>query len=411
MSTAAKTVAIPARPGSDELRELLAEIAAGAFDRERDGVEPHDAIDQIRALRLGALRVPLSEGGAGATMRELFSFVIDLAHADANVAHILRAHYWFVELRLLDTDLAVRSRWLSEAASGAIFGNASAETGASRPVGEFVLDTRLTRDGDELRLDGVKYYSTGSRYSDYVVVYASSEPDEDRIAGVVVPIDREGVTLEDDWDGIGQRLSATGTTRLDHVPVAPEEVILRPPRPSDGEPPEPSYIGAFLQLYLTAVLAGIASSVRDDAGALVRGRARTYSHAAAPVAADDPQLQQTVGEIASYAFAAEATVLAAADALDGAAASVRDGAPDPELAQLASLRAAEAKVVIDAQTQRIASLLFDVGGASATRQAHNLDRHWRNARTLASHNPTLYKARAIGDHVINGARLPPNGFF
>ena len=52
-----------------------------------------------------------------------------------------------------------------------------------------------------------------------------------------------------------------------------------------------------------------------------------------------------------------------------------------------------------------------VGGASATKRSFNLDRHWRNARTLASHNPGTYKARAIGDHVINGTPLPINGFF
>jgi alkylation response protein AidB-like acyl-CoA dehydrogenase len=410
------SVAVPALSEQRELlseqRELLSEIAAGAFERERDAIAPYEVIDRIRAARLGALRVPEAEGGAGASMRELFEFAIELAHADANVAHILRAHYWFVELRLLDVDAEVRRRWLGEIAGGAIFGNAASEVGGSRPVGEFVLGTRLTRGPDgELLLNGVKYYSTGSRYSDYVVVYAASEPDDERIAGVVVPIDRDGVTLEDDWDGIGQRLSATGTTRLQDVLVSRDEVILRPPGPEEGDPPEPSYIGAFLQLYLTAVIAGIARSVRDDAGALVRGRERTYTHAAAPVAAEDPQLQHVVGEIASYAFAAEATVLAAADALDAASASVRNGVPDAALAHEASLRAAQAKVVVDAQTQRIAALLFDVGGASATRQRLGLDRHWRNARTLASHNPTVYKARAIGDHVISGTKLPPNGFF
>jgi alkylation response protein AidB-like acyl-CoA dehydrogenase len=411
MSAASTAPQVSVGPGSPELRALLSRVAAGAFAREQEAIAPYDVIEEIRAARLGALRVPVAEGGSGASLRELFTVLIDLAHADANVAHILRAHYWFVELRLLDVDPKARSRWRHEVARGAIFGNAASEVGGSRAVGEFVMDTRLRRIGDQLRCTGVKYYSTGSRYSDYVVVYATSEPDDERIAALVLPIDRDGLMLDDDWDGIGQRLTATGTTRLENVLVDADEVILRPAGPAPDEPPEPSYIGAFLQLYLTAVIAGVARSVRDDAGALVRGRARTYSHAAATVASQDPQLQQTVGEIASYAFAAEATVLAAADALDAAAESVRDGLPDGALARLASLRAAEAKVVVDAQAQRIAALLFDVGGASATKQSHNLDRHWRNVRTLASHNPALYKARAIGDHVINGAALPQNGFF
>ncbi|MGO9901657.1 MAG: hypothetical protein ACLP0J_18665 [Solirubrobacteraceae bacterium] len=60
---------------------------------------------------------------------------------------------------------------------------------------------------------------------------------------------------------------------------------------------------------------------------------------------------------------------------------------------------------------RAARSLARGGGAAATKQAHNLDRHWRNVRTLASHNPTVYKARAIGEHAINGTPLPANGFF
>ena len=34
------------------------------------------------------------------------------------------------------------------------------------------------------------------------------------------------------------------------------------------------------------------------------------------------------------------------------------------------------------------------------RQAHLLERHWRNVRTLASHNPTSYKAQALGAYYV-----------
>lgn len=388
-----------------QLRELLDEIAAGAPERERTARPPHDVIDQVREARLGALRVPVELGGPDVSFRTLLATTIDLAHADANVAHILRAHYWFVELRRLETDRTVRDRWLRVVADGAIFGNASSEIGNQHPVGDFVLDTRLTADGDGFRVNGTKYYSTGSLYSDHIAVFASDA--DGRLASVIVPVGRDGLTLEDDWDGIGQRLTGTGTTRLDDVTASADEVLFVP----TDDPPAPSFIGAFLQLYLTAVIAGVVRAIRDDAAQLVRSRQRTYAHASADTPADDPQLQQVVGQIASYAFAAEAAVLAAADALDDADATVRDGVPDAERAQRASLAAASAKVVVDELAPRAATILFDVGGASATRRAHDLDRHWRNVRTLASHNPTLYKARAVGAHAISGTPLPTNGFF
>jgi alkylation response protein AidB-like acyl-CoA dehydrogenase len=49
--------------------------------------------------------------------------------------------------------------------------------------------------------------------------------------------------------------------------------------------------------------------------------------------------------------------------------------------------------------------LFEVGGASATSTSRALDRHWRNARTLSSHNPVIYQERAIGDRLLNGTGL------
>ena len=50
-------------------------------------------------------------------------------------------------------------------------------------------------------------------------------------------------------------------------------------------------------------------------------------------------------------------------------------------------------------------LVFDALGSSGVPRSAALDRHWRNARTLASHNPRIYKERIVGDHLLNGAPL------
>jgi alkylation response protein AidB-like acyl-CoA dehydrogenase len=225
----------------------------------------------------------------------------------------------------------------------------------------------------------------------------------------VIPVDREGVTIEDDWDGFGQRLTATGTTRLDNVHVAEAEYYdLGEP---DGPLP-PTYYGAFLQLYLQALTAGVLRSVRNDAVALAKRRVRNFSHATTPqTPTEDRQVLQVVGEIAADAFAAEAIVPLAAERIQDAFDSVVDGAPTPEAAEAAQLAAAEAKVAVDGFSYATAAKLFDVGGASATQAIYNLDRHWRNARTLSTHNPTFLKASAIGDHIVNGASFPANAYF
>jgi alkylation response protein AidB-like acyl-CoA dehydrogenase len=404
MSTLTSTPAI--RPGSDELTELLARISVGAEERERELKAPFEAIGWIKQAGLGRLRIPVEEGGGGASLRELFATVIALAEADSNVAHILRTHYWFVEQQLVSADSDARSRGIALLNSGALVGNGFSEQ-SKHPVGLY-FDTAFTPDSSGgYRLNGAKYYSTGTLYSDYTQIWAAA-PDG-RIAGAVIPIDRDGVTIEDDWDGFGQRLTATGTTRLSDVHVAESEYFdLGEP---DGEQP-PTYNGAFLQLYLQAVTAGVLRSVRNDAVALAKRRARNFSHAAVPQRpSDDRQVLQVVGEIAANAFAAEAIVLVAAEHLQEAYDSVVDGAPTPEAAEAAQLAAAEAKVAVDSFSYATAAKLFDVGGASATQSIYNLDRHWRNVRTISTHNPTFLKSSAIGDNLANGASFPANAYF
>jgi alkylation response protein AidB-like acyl-CoA dehydrogenase len=94
-----------------------------------------------------------------------------------------------------------------------------------------------------------------------------------------------------------------------------------------------------------------------------------------------------------------------------AIAKAQGEAAELEVATATSLDAARAKLIVDDLAFKSATLLFDVGGASTTQKRYNLDRHWRNARTLASHNPNPLKARAIGDYEVNGTPPPIRGFF
>ena len=390
---------------SSELDSLLAQIAKGESERERERILPFEAIDLIRRAKLGALRLPTSAGGAGSTIRELFEVVIRLGEADANVAHILRNHFSVVERLVRQPRDEQSQQWQQSVADGAIIGLATTELDSPQ-VGNITPSTTLTPDGDDYLLNGTKYYSTGTLYSDDVLVRAADP--SGRPGATIIPVKREGVELIDDWDGLGQRLTATGTTHFRNVRVKRQEIVFDAPDVGYGVP----YSNTFAQLFLTAIVAGIARAALRDAAALIRSRKRTFYYAPSEVPIDDPVLQQTIGQIASGAFAAETVVLAAADALDVATDAFDAGAPDAaEAAHKASLVSAKAKIVADDFAIRAGSLLFDVGGASATKKATNFDRHWRNARTLSSHNPTNYKARSIGQHVISGTPLPAKGFF
>ncbi len=370
---------------SSDLEALLNQIAEGASERERERILPFETIDLIRGARLGALRLPTEAGGAGSSIRGLFEIVIRLGEADANVAHILRNHFSVVERLVRHPRDDQHRQWQKAVADGAIIGLAATDLETPK-VGDVRPNTTLTPDGDDYLLNGTKYYSTGTLYADYVLVR----------------------TADPYWDGLGQRLTATGTTHFRNVRVKRQEVVFDAPDVGYGIP----YANTFAQLFLTAINAGIAQAILRDAAALVRSRKRTFYYAPNELPTDDPLLQQTVGQIASGAFAAETVVLAAADALDLATDAFDAGDPNAvDAAHKAALLSAKAKIVADEFAIRGGSLLFDVGGASATKKVTNFDRHWRNARTLSSHNPTTYKARSIGQYEISGTPLPAKGFF
>jgi alkylation response protein AidB-like acyl-CoA dehydrogenase len=389
---------------SPDLQALFDQIAQGELERERDRILPYDAIDLIRRSRLGALRIPRADGGGGASVQELFAVVIRLATADANVAHILRNHFSVVERLILTPQDAQSRKWRDDVLRGDIIGLGATELGSVK-VGDIAPTTIIAPDGDGYRLNGTKYYSTGTLFADSILVRIADA--NGALAATIIPVTREGVELLDDWDGSGQRLTGSGTTHFRNVRVEKSEVIFDTPNAGYGA----AYANTFAQLFLTAVNAGILAAILRDSTALVRRRARSFYYAPTEKPADDPILQQTIGQISSNAFVAEAATLAAAEALDVSRAAWLVDPTDTRPALNAALAAAKAKIVVDELAIRSGSMLFDAGGASATKKSDNLDRHWRNARTLSSHNPVTYKAQAIGDYEVNGTPLPAKGFF
>ena len=380
--------------------EHFADLAAGELQREREGLPPTAQVRALAATGYAALRLPPRLGGRGISIRELVELTVELGSADSHAAHALRNAFLFAESAMLDEEL--HARWLPGLAAGQLVGLGFGEAEMPRAgAAEFLTSVRP--EGSGFVLDGVKLYSTGNAYCDLVLVQAR-EPDGE-VAHVVVPVDREGVEILDDWDGIGQRFTASGTTRFHQVRVEAEEVLTsaqlaaRPSRRSTER------ASPLAQVYLTAVVAGIVAGAAREAVGLVVGRGRNYYHGTAEKPRDDAMVQAVVGKLSADAFAARATVLAAAESLDAALEVGTTAA-----LEAASFDAARAKVVVDEIATRATAALLDAGSASAIRSGLALDRFWRNARTLVAHNPTSYKQRVIGDHLLNSTP-PPNGSF
>ena len=365
-------------------------IAQGAVQREQERTLAFDAVAWLKDAGFGALRVPRSQGGLGATLPELFALLIELGSADSNLPQIVRAHFGFVEGRLVSQDSDSQADWFPKVVAGQLWGAAMAERSDTT-----TNSVTLKPTADGWQLDGQKYYCTGTLYADWIAVAAADGAD---FISVVVPTDAPGVTRVDDWDGFGQRLSGSGTTRFDRVAV-PEHQVLRRFKP--GELRAESYISAFYQLFHLATLAGIARAALRDAVEFVQGRTRAFGIPGQSSPRLDPLVQRVIGKRSSLSYAADSLVQATAQVLQTTHEAVLDGSISEAQYVDADVRTYQAQQVILPLVLEATSLLFEVGGASATSQVRRLDRHWRNARTLASHNPAIYRERALGDFYLN----------
>lgn len=380
-------------------RPLFARIAAGAAQRERTRTLPDEPIQWLKEAGFGTVRIPQQKGGWGASLPQLFQLLIELAEADSNLPQALRAHFAFVEDRLNQPDNAARDAWFRRFVDGELVGSGWTEIGNVR-LGDVI--TRVTPAANGWTLNGEKFYSTGALFADWIDVYARRDDNQGDVIALV-NTHQPGVTREDDWDGFGQRLTGSGTTRFEHAHVEAQHVYDFATRFR--------YQTAYYQHVLLATLAGIARAVARDGAAAVAVRNRVYSHGNGAASRQDAQVLQVVGEITSLAFAVEATVIRATHSLQSAyeAHVSGDEAAIAAINNLAEAEAGQAQVIASELVPRAATELFNALGASDTRVSKALDRHWRNARTVSSHNPVIYKARDIGDWKVNGT--PPTGIW
>ena len=274
-------------------RPLFAHI--GAHAAEADGSRSHlgTVIQQLNALGLPRWRLPASYGGQDATLVELLALLTELSAADSNITQALRGHFGFCEEVLVSKDRNWQAKWLDKLSQGELLSPGSTEVG-TQTRGEF--ETRIQRAADgSLRISGKKFYTTGALYSDLINTIGTG--DDGTLYSVVVDLKAPGVQIIDDWNGFGQRLTASGTCIFDNVRVDDE------PRATDQRF---AYGQSFFQIYHLSTLAGIARRAALSGADELHSRSRTFSTGNADSAAQDVQLLQVIGEVASQAYAAQA---------------------------------------------------------------------------------------------------------
>lgn len=379
----------PSLDAPDSFGELIAALRASAAERDRRGGHAAREKAWMAALGLQTLAVPRAFGGQEADWPIVYQTIRAIARVDSALAHLVG----FQVLQIVSVDVwgseAQRERYLrGTVEQGWWWGN------AVNP-----LDTRLVarQDGEGYRLDGIKGFCSGTRGSARMTISAH-DPATGKPVFAVVPTGRDGITVHEDWDPIGQRQTDSGSVSFNAVRVGADEVLHRSETPPT---PRATLRTLVSQLVLTNLFVGLAEGALAEARDYVSTRGRPWIHSGVANAQDDPYTLQRFGDMRVQAVAAEALADRAARSLQ--AAWDRKEALSADGRAEVALAISEAKIVAQRAALDAGEALFDACGARATAAPLALDRFWRNARTHTLHDPLDYRLRDVGRYALTGA--------
>lgn len=367
-------------------KELAASFAVEAAQRDRERRLPIAELNAFSQSGLWGITVPKAYGGADVSYRTLAEVLKIIAAVDPSLAQLPQNHLVVIDHLRLDGSEAQKKEFFELILNGVRFGNAFSERN-SRTVADF--ETLLTPDGQDFRVNGQKFYSSGALLAHWVPTVVVNAEKLPHLA--LIKRDAAGLKVVNDWSSFGQRTTASGTVLLENVKVEAEHVV-----PIFNAFANPTAAGPTSQFLQAAIDAGIARGTIADTIRLVRTYARAWIDSGQEHAHQDPYTIQQIGELQIRLRAAEAVLDLAADKIQLAVDN-----PNEETVAEASIAVAEAKVLTTEVALLASNKLFELVGTRATLEEYNLDRHWRNARTHTLHDPVRWKFHAIGNYYLN----------
>lgn len=375
-----------------KVERLARRLADSAIQRDRRGGHAQAERELIRDSGLLSLAIPQRFDGQEKAWPLIYRIVRHLAAADSSLAHLFAFNHLQVATLLLHGSAEQQRHWLTRAARERWFwGNAS----NGRDLG-----LQLQAREEHYELNGRKSFCSGALGADALVVSAPRGNSASERVFLVLPAQRDGLAINDDWDAFGQRQTDSGTVQFENVYVDRDELLV-----AGGQSPRSSLRVCLSQLILTQLYLGNAQSALDNALRYVREQARPWLGAEVDEASHDPFIQKRFGELwllyRSALLQAEEAATRLQHAWDKPALSAAERG---ELALLiAAARVSSARAALE-----ITSQIFDAMGARATASRYGFDRFWRNVRVHSLHDPLDYKVRDIGQWLTRGVAPTPS---
>lgn len=343
------------------LRPGLAQRASGY---DRDGGFPAEDFAELRNAGLLGLMVPARLGGPGAGFADYAAVAEELGRGNGATALVFNMHASITgalahipddlarALGAPDAYFAARDRILAAALDGALYAVAMSERKAGSRLSQ--LSTVYERVAGGFHVTGAKAFVSGAGHADAYLVAARSAAEPEKVSQFLVPAG-DGVTVEETWDALGMRATASHDVHFDVT--VPADALL------GGLEGLALLVAQAMPQWLVAsyaaVYAGVARSTVDAA----------VAHVGARNLGGLPAVRARIGR-------ADAAVAAASLVVHEAARRVDAASGDPETNRWVW----RAKLLAGTTAADVAASLLEAAGTSATRRGHPLERLYRDAR-------------------------------
>ncbi|ATZ63505.1 SfnB family sulfur acquisition oxidoreductase [Acinetobacter bereziniae] len=358
--------------------------------RDQQRILPVDVIQELSHKGLGGIRIAKKYGGAQVSNKTLAHVFRILSKADASVGQIPQNQFGLLNAIENIASESQKQFIYAEILKGKRLANGGPERNSKDTK---TIETRLDQVNGQYILNGEKFYSTGSSFADWLAIRAIHPLGHTVLT--IINAQAQGVEIANDWDGFGQRTTASGTVRLKNVVVSPELIMDEKPLADASK-----YRGAYSQLIQVAIDVGIAEAAFADTLSAIH-KARPIVDANVEKASFEAYTLQEVGKLN---ILLDATILLLDEAAEYLDQLDAQDIVTPEQASKASIVVAESKVYANDAALQISEKLLELGGSRSSLSIHNLDQHWRNARVHTLHDPVRWKLHAIGNYYLNGTQ-------
>lgn len=243
----------------EQINKLIPKFMEREHQLSELGSFPYENINDLKDIGYTKLTLPKGFGGSAISLYDFVLFQEKIAEGCGATALSIGWHLGIVK------ELAENRSWndemfkwfCEEVRSGALFNRAATEPKTGSPTRGGKPETIAVQQGEKWIINGRKTFTTMVPVLDYFIISASMEGREE-VGEFVIPRNTIGVSIEETWDSVAMRGTASHDLVLQNVEI--ENRFF-----TDVKGGKVKQKGVGWLLHIPACYLGIAQSARNYA--------------------------------------------------------------------------------------------------------------------------------------------------